>query len=726
VNDIGSGFVTRSAWNLGRSGGNPDMTRYMEMVAPVSAETWITVHHRVWSEDMKKFIFPGNAHKKIRSAMDDTKYWSSNGFCVYLSQGMYRNYGPKPERGIHPRADRTYQNLVSCKNLYLDVDAKEDGGYPSTAEVAAAVKGFIVWSKLPFPTVIVGSGSGGWHIYWTLDTAVDRTEFTNMARRLVTAGVEYGLKFDRQCTVDATRLLRVPGTWNFKYADPDKGIQATPVVLHYCADGKHIDVGLIKHSLSRWPSTVTHEGKSAPVTGVDVHGFDLSDTLTGEQKLEYAPANIDEVAKHCPFIKNTLEVGGDNLVGEPQWHDVIALACHCAEPLDTLTRLTKDNQYYIAEGAEHKLAIAQQDRVKNPNLGPPKCAHISIERDECKTCPHLVLGTTPLSVAFRVGAALTLASKFAPTQPATGEGVRLQDFVAFMQSEFYIFVPSGDYWPASRVDARVRGVPLVDANGAAIVSKDSKKPVVIKASNWLAEHAPVEQMTWAPGLLPFIRDKLINKGGWIDRKGVTIFNLYRPPTLTHGDASLAGPWIDHIVRVYPEDAGHIVNVLAHRVQKPQEKINHGLVLGGHPGIGKDTILEPVKYAIGPWNFAEASPANIVGRFNGYLQSVILRISEAKDLGDVDRYKFYEHTKTMLAAPPDMLRIDEKNIKEYYIFNIPFVIMTTNHKTNGIYLPADDRRHYVAWSDLKPTDFEDGYWEQMEAYPFDSGSAICSV
>jgi len=33
-----------------------------------------------------------------------------------------------------------------------------------------------------------------------------------------------------------------------------------------------------------------------------------------------------------------------------------------------------------------------------------------------------------------------------------------------------------------------------------------------------------------------------------------------------------------------------------------------------------------------------------------------------------------------------------------------VIITTNHKTDGIYLPADDRRHMVAWSNLTKDDF----------------------
>ena len=122
-----------------------------------------------------------------------------------------------------------------------------------------------------------------------------------------------------------------------------------------------------------------------------------------------------------------------------------------------------------------------------------------------------------------------------------------------------------------------------------------------------------------------------------------------------------------------------------------------MVLGGNQGIGKDTLLEPVKQAVGPWNFAEVSPVQLIGRFNGFLKSVVLRVSEARDLGEVNKYGFYDHIKTFTASPPDVLRIDEKNIREYSIFNVCGLILTTNHKTDGLYLPADDRRHFVLWS-----------------------------
>ena len=120
-----------------------------------------------------------------------------------------------------------------------------------------------------------------------------------------------------------------------------------------------------------------------------------------------------------------------------------------------------------------------------------------------------------------------------------------------------------------------------------------------------------------------------------------MFNLYRPPIIVLGEPSKAAPWLDHVRRIYPDEADHIISKLLahHACGAPEEKINHGLVLGGLQGIGKDTLLEPIKRAVGPWNFAEVSPQQVLGRFNGFLKSVVLRISEAKDMGEVDRFKF---------------------------------------------------------------------------------------
>ena len=291
-----------------------------------------------------------------------------------------------------------------------------------------------------------------------------------------------------------------------------------------------------------------------------------------------------------------------------------------------------------------------------------------------------------------------------------GEGVSLDDFRAFMEMHAYIFTPSGAMWPASSVNSRIPPIPLVDKNGEPLLDDEGKQRK-ISAAAWLDKHRPVETMTWAPGEPMLIPDRLISDGGWISRKGVTCFNLYRPPLIIPCNGE-ARRWLEHVDKVFPGDAEHIVKWLAHRVQHPEQKINHALILGGNQGVGKDTLLEPVKRAIGPWNFLEVSPQQTLEPYNGFLKSVILRVNEARDLGDVDRFKFYDHMKAYTAAPPDVLRVNEKYLKAHYVFNCTGVIITSNHKADGIFLPADDRRHFVAWSDLTKEDFPESYWNTL--------------
>jgi hypothetical protein len=277
--------------------------------------------------------------------------------------------------------------------------------------------------------------------------------------------------------------------------------------------------------------------------------------------------------------------------------------------------------------------------------------------------------------------------------------ITLKDLYAYLPEHKYIFIPTRELWPAASVNARLSSVTAP-----------------LKPNDWLDQHRPVEQMTWAPSMPMVIENRLVANGGWIDRPGCNTFNLYRPPVIEHGSADEAGPWLAHVHRVFPEEAEHVIRWLAHRVQHPGEKVNHALVLGGAQGIGKDSILEPVTHAVGPWNVHEVSPVQLMGRFNGYVKSVILRVSEARDQGDagggkIDRYAVYEHSKTLLAAPPTVLRVDEKNIREYSVMNVVGVVFTTNH-SDGLYLPADDRRHFVAWSELRKEDFPKHYWKDL--------------
>jgi hypothetical protein len=278
----------------------------------------------------------------------------------------------------------------------------------------------------------------------------------------------------------------------------------------------------------------------------------------------------------------------------------------------------------------------------------------------------------------------------------------VSDFIAFSPDHTYIHRPTGEPWTATAVNARVMPV---DIGGG---QKE------LAANVWLDRNDAVEQRSWAPGEPQVIENRLVAEGGFFAKQGARVFNLYKPPFIIRAMNRQISFWRDRLYALWPEQAVHTERWLAHRAQRPGEKINHALVLGGKPGIGKDAVLDPLKSAVGPWNFAEISPQAVLGNFNEFARSVVLRISEGKDLGDIDRFAFYKATKTLTAAPPDTLRVNPKCVSPYYVLNVTGVIITTNHKVGGLFLPADDRRHFVAWSTIEPSDFTPDQWAEYWA------------
>jgi hypothetical protein len=285
------------------------------------------------------------------------------------------------------------------------------------------------------------------------------------------------------------------------------------------------------------------------------------------------------------------------------------------------------------------------------------------------------------------------------------EHASLHQFVANAEMHNYIWLVNNRDWPAASVNARFPKQML-----------GGKK---VTAAVWLDHKRTVQSVTWAPGLPKLILDRVVDDGGgWVDQKGDMTLNQYKPPTIKLGDASKAGPWTKLVRKVFPAEAEHIFDWLAQRAQQPGVKINHALVLGGPQGVGKDSILAGVKPTFcnnSGANWTDITPKIIAQRFNGYVKSVVLRINETHDLGEMNRYEFYESTKILTTSPPEYLPCEEKYQKRFYPVNVVGVIFTTNHKSDGIYLPPDDRRHFVAWTNLTKEDFTEQDWIDLYAW-----------
>lgn len=210
----------------------------------------------------------------------------------------------------------------------------------------------------------------------------------------------------------------------------------------------------------------------------------------------------------------------------------------------------------------------------------------------------------------------------------------------------------------------------------------------------------VEGSTWLPGAPMIIHDLYVDKDGFRNAPGRRFLNLYRFPEVGEPRKG-ASPdfWIDLVRKLFPGEAEHFFNYCAHMIQRPDEKCNHAVLLSGVQGIGKDSILAPLKFCVGAGNAKETDPDGMFSNFKPWLQAVMLTLNEVRPTRDDHQAtSMYNILKPIIAAPPDVLVVNEKYRTEHYIPNLVRVFITTNNFF-ALYIPDDDRRLYVMHSIL---------------------------
>ena len=152
--------------------------------------------------------------------------------------------------------------------------------------------------------------------------------------------------------------------------------------------------------------------------------------------------------------------------------------------------------------------------------------------------------------------------------------------------------------------------------------------------------------------------------------------------------------------------------MAWTVRFPGRKFNHGVLMGGAPGIGKDSILAPLIDAVGRHNTVTIDGSELNSDFNSHLAGAKLIVVNEIDFGDhKDRRAVAEKLKRVLAAPPDTLRVNEKNLRPYEIPNRVQVFGMTNHRyclhTDG----TGERRYLMLWCAAKIPEEHRESWDR---------------
>lgn len=192
-------------------------------------------------------------------------------------------------------SSRFGSNAVLLKSFWLDVDAHGTGPHETPERALDAVKAFISSNCLPKPKYVNMTGHGV-QVFWTLEEAIGKTEWQPVADHLQELTERWQLGADL-ITADAARILRVPGTFNFR--DPDNPVGA----VLYETNAGYVDLdafdAAIKASLAKLPPL-----PSKP------------------KSTKTLPVGVAETPENIALVKAMLDVL-DPDSKYPEWRDIV-------------------------------------------------------------------------------------------------------------------------------------------------------------------------------------------------------------------------------------------------------------------------------------------------------------------------------------------------------------------------------------------------------------------
>ena len=285
--------------------------------------------------------------------------------------------------------NRTHANALHFRALWMDIDCgpskavpDENGvikGYIDQATGLSEFQKFRTTVGLPEP-ILVSSGYGI-HAYWLLEETVSRAEWEPLADRLRELCVEQCFIVDPS-VFEASRILRIPGTFNFKQAEPklvevindqsDRIPYAEMKGLLGAADPKPDRPDFIPRSMSPMMEALM---------GNKVKRFQtimIKSATEGE--------GCDQLM-YCFENQDTLE--------EPLWRSALSITAFCIDKDKAAQKMSEGHAGYDIREVERKV----DNIVKNG--GPHRCETFEkLRPGGCDKCVHkgqikspIVLGT---------------------------------------------------------------------------------------------------------------------------------------------------------------------------------------------------------------------------------------------------------------------------------------------------------------------------------------------
>lgn len=269
-------------------------------------------------------------------------------------------------------SSRKADDMKYGKTFFIDIDVGDHAKKYPTKELALQnLLALCKHTTLPSPTWIVDSGNGI-HAYWVTDTVLDATTWQTYATRfkqlLLRAQNEIGLLFDHSVPADSARILRVPGTSNFK--DP---LNPKPVAI--LRKGGYT-------ALATLDALLPQVSLQIPTVSLPAGGdLSVNDALGGVVHRSSSFAAI--------YAKSAAGQGCAQLMGcitevefteEPLWRGALSIANVCVDREEAIRLVSDGHPDY-----QPHMADAKASETK----GPYTCeAFNDLNPNVCAGCAH--------------------------------------------------------------------------------------------------------------------------------------------------------------------------------------------------------------------------------------------------------------------------------------------------------------------------------------------------
>lgn len=274
--------------------------------------------------------------------------------------------------------NREASNVTEMRSFFLDLDCGAKKEYPTQVDAINALRKFCKDSKFPRPTM-VNSGRGI-HVYWPLINSVPRDQWLAVAQEFKAFTVRAGFLSDLTVPDDAARVLRIPGSHNYKDTPANLvslvGAPATPIAFEVFRDLLGVAV----------------DAKPKPKYTPRVMDAALEKML-GNRTSSFKGIMVKTIAGNgCAQLEYIIRNQAD--LSEPMWRAGLSVAAYCADSEKAIHKISAGHEGYSREATESKVAMIK---------GPYRCERFNeYNPNVCTDCQHWGKIGSPISLGTEV------------------------------------------------------------------------------------------------------------------------------------------------------------------------------------------------------------------------------------------------------------------------------------------------------------------------------------